>query len=166
MIRSSPVVRLGTAVAVGVATTVLAAGVALAHPASEGAHPSGCIVTVEPGSVAVGGQFTVAGNFGGASIYLVKSPNTAPAENAVPNATTPAGSSFSVTFTAEASDVGNWTVFGSIPQSGCGDSDALIVTAGLPNVAMTAPSSVVLIGWFALLVSLCLGARRLVASRR
>lgn len=166
MIRSNPVVRRSAAVAIGMAATILVSGVVLAHPASEGAHPSGCIVTVEPGSVAVGGQFTVAGNFGGASIYLVKGANASPAENAVPNATTPAGSSFSVTFTAEAGDVGDWTVVGSIPNSGCGDSDALTVTAALPNVAMAQPSNIALIGCLALLIGLGLGTRRLVGVRR
>jgi hypothetical protein len=165
MIRSNPVVRLSAAVAIGVAATILAAGVALAHPESEGAHPSGCVVTVEPGSVAVGGQFTVAGNFGGASIYLVKGADAAPAENAVADATTPAGNSFSVTFTAEAGDVGDWTVVASILETECGDSDALTVTAALPNAAMDQPSALVLIGWLALVVGLTAGLLRL-ASRR
>ena len=167
MNRSNPAMRLCAALAMGMAATILVTGAVLAHPATEGAHSSGCIVTVEPGSVAVGGQFTVAGNFGGASIYLVRGANASPAENAVPNVTTPAGAaSFSVTFTAEAGDVGDWTVVASIPASECGDSDALTVTAGLPNVAMEQPSNVVLVGWLALVVSGALGARRLVSSRR
>lgn len=166
MIRSGPVVRLGAALAIGVATTILATGAVLAHPESDGAHPAGCIVTVEPGGVAVGGQFTVAGNFGGASIYLVKGPNTAPAENAVPDATTPAGNSFSVTFTAEAGDEGDWMVSASIPETECGDSDTLTVTAALPNAAMAQPSDVVLMGWLAVLVSLVLGLLRFASLRR
>ena len=166
MIRSNPVVRRSAAVAIGMAATFLVSGVVLAHPASEGAHPSGCIVTVEPGSVAVGGQFTVGGNFGGASIFLVRGANASPAENAVPNATTPAGTSFSVTFTAEAADVGAWTVVATIPETECGDSDALTVTAALPNVAMEQPSSLALIGWLSLLLGLALGTRRLVSLRR
>ncbi len=165
MIHSRPARRLGTALAIGIATSILAAGAALAHPASEGAHPSGCIVTVEPGSVAVGGQFTVAGNFGGASIFLVKGANGTPAENAQPNATTPGGSSFSVTFTAEAADVGDLTVLGQIPGSECGDADALTVTAALPDVAMAQPSAVILIGWLVLLVGLVLALRRLAILR-
>ena len=166
MIRSNPVVRRSAAVAIGMAATFLVSGVVLAHPATEGAHPSGCIVTVEPGSVAVGGQFTVAGNFGGASIFLVRGANASPAENAVPNATTPAGTSFSVTFTAEAGDVGAWTVVATIPETECGDSDALTVTAALPNVAMEQPSSLALIGWLALLLGLAVGTQRVVSLRR
>ena len=166
MIRSNPVVRRSAAVAISVAATILVSGVVLAHPASEGAHPSGCIVTVEPGSVAVGGQFTVAGNFGGASIFLVKGANASPAESAVPNATTPAGTTFSVTFTAEADDVGAWTVVATIPETECGDSDALTVTAALPNVAMEQPSNLALIGWLALLFGMALGVRRVVSLRR
>ena len=116
--------------------------------------------------MAVGGQFTVAGNFGGASIFLVRGANASPAENAVPNATTPAGTSFNVTFTAEAGDVGAWTVVATIPETECGDSDALTVTAALPNVAMEQPSSLALIGWLALLLGLAMGTQRVVSLRR
>ena len=63
--------RLGTALLIAIAATTLITGVALAHPESEGAHPSGCIVTAEPGTVASGATFTVAGNFGGASIFVL-----------------------------------------------------------------------------------------------
>jgi len=44
------------ALAIGMTTTLMASRFVLAHPESEGAHPGGCIVTVEPGSVAVGGH--------------------------------------------------------------------------------------------------------------
>lgn len=158
-----PFLRLGTAVVIGLATTVLAAGAVFAHPESEGAHPSGCVVTVEPGSVAVGGQFTVAGNFGGASIFLVEG-SGGPAEDATPDATTPAGSSFSVTFTAEAADVGNWTVWGLLPESECGDSDGLTVTAAVPNTAVPQPTGLVVLGWSALLIGLALGLRRVMTA--
>lgn len=133
--------RVIAALAAALLAAALGAGVALAHPASEGEHPSGCIVTVDPGSVPVGGQFTVAGNFTGASIFLVRGAGASPAEGAQPNATTPqSGSGFSVTFTAEAGDVGDWTVWGILPESECGDSDRLTVTAaGVPNVAMPEP---------------------------
>jgi hypothetical protein len=165
MSHSRRFLRFGTAVVIGLATTVLAAGAVFAHPESEGAHPSGCVVTVEPGSVAVGGQFTVAGNFGGASIFLVKGAGASPAENATPNATTPAGSSFSVTFTAEAADVGDWTVVGAIPETECGDSDALTVTAAVPNTAMPQPSGAVVLGLLALFGGLALGLRRAMVAR-
>ena len=141
MLRTPRSHRIGTAVVTAIATTLIVAGATLAHPASEGDHPSSCIVTVEPGSVPVGGQFTVAGNFGGASIFLVRGTG-GPAEDAQPNATTPeSGSGFSVTFTAEAADVGDWTVHAFIPESECGDSDGLTVTAATtPNTAMPEPS--------------------------
>ncbi|MGH2429112.1 MAG: hypothetical protein ACRDGV_09585 [Candidatus Limnocylindria bacterium] len=166
MIRSRPVLRLGTALAIAIATTIMAAGVVLAHPESEGDHPSGCIVTVEPGSVAVGGQFTVAGNFGGASIFLVEGADASPAEDAAPDATTPEGDSFSVTFISEADDVGEWTVVGLLPESECGDSDGLTVTAATPDTAMAQPSAVVVIGWLALILGVALGSRRLASFRR
>ncbi|MEO7296332.1 MAG: hypothetical protein ABIZ57_09315 [Candidatus Limnocylindria bacterium] len=171
MIRSRPPLRLARAIAIAMATTLVSAGMVLAHPESEGDHPAGCVVTVEPGSVAVGAQFTVAGNFGGASIYLVEGADAAPAEDAEPIATTPEGSSFSVTFTAEVGDVGDvgeWTVIASIPASECGDSDGLIVTsATIPDVAMAQPSSwsVVMLGWLTLLIGLVMGSRRMVITR-
>ena len=71
MTTPRPAARLLTALITGVAATIITAGVALAHPEAEGSHPSGCIVTAEPGTVAPGGQFTVAGNFGGASIWVL-----------------------------------------------------------------------------------------------
>src|SRR5687768_3586622 len=108
MITSRSLVRRSSAVLIGLTMSVLTVGAVLAHPESEGSHTSACIVTVEPGSVAVGGQFTVTGQgFGGASIFIVKGAGAGPAEGATPNATTPAGQAgFSVTFTAEAADVG------------------------------------------------------------
>ena len=166
MIRSRPAVALARATAIAAVTSLMATGAVLAHPESEGEHPAGCVVTVEPGSVAVGADFTVAGNFGGASIYLVEGADAAPAEDAEPIATTPEGDSFSVTFTAEADDVGQWTVVASIPASECGDSDGLTVTAVLPDAAMAAPSSVLLIGWLALLIGIVVGAWRMATSRR
>ena len=81
MTTSPHAARLGAALLAAVAATVLAAGSVLAHPESEGDHPSGCIVTVEPGSVAVGQQFTVSGNFGGASIFIVAGADASPAES-------------------------------------------------------------------------------------
>jgi hypothetical protein len=165
MIHSRPVQSLGTALAIGIATSMVAVGAALAHPASEGAHPSGCIVTVDPGSVAVGSQFTVAGNFGGASIYIVKGANATLPAGATPAATTPAGTSFSVTFTAEAADVGDLTIFGQIPASGCGDVDGLTVTAALPDVAMAQPSDIEFVGWLAFFLGLVLALRRLANPR-
>jgi hypothetical protein len=165
MTRSHPVLRFGTAVAIGLALTVAATGAVLAHPASEGDHPSGCIVTVEPGSVAVGQQFTVAGNFGGASIFLVEGADGTVAEGAEPDATTPAGSSFSVTFTAEPSDVGEWTVVGLLPESECGDADALTVTAS-PNTAVPAPFAAVPLGLALLALALTVGVYRLDNVRR
>jgi hypothetical protein len=152
MNRSRPAQRLSAAIVLGIGAVLLASTVALAHPESEGDHPSGCVVIVEPGSVAVGGQFTVSGNFGGASIFLVEGADASPAEGAEPDATTPEGSSFSVTFTAEASDVGTWTVWGLLPESECGDADDLTVTAAPPNTAMDAPSGIAALGLMLLLV--------------
>lgn len=125
--------RILTALLAAAAATTLLAGTALAHPESEGDHPGGCIVTVEPGTIAVGQEFTVAGNFGGASIFIVPGVDAAPAEDAVPDATTPVGDdSFSVTFTALGA--ATYTVWGMIFGSECGDSDTLVVSA-LPDTA-------------------------------
>lgn len=162
MIHSRPALRRGIAVAVGLAMAIMATGAVLAHPESEGSHTSGCIVTVEPGSVAVGGQFTVSGQgFSGASIFLVRGAGAGPAEGATPNATTPEGTTpFSVTFIAEAADVGDWTVWGLLPESECGDSDSLTVTAAVPNTAVPAPSITTTLGWLVLVLGLALGIRR------
>ena len=102
---------------------------------------------------------------GGASIFLVEGTDASPAESAQPAATTPAGDSFSVTFTAEASDVGDWTVWGLIEGSECGDADALTVTAALPDVAMAQPSPLVFIGWLMAFAGFVLGLRRLASIR-
>jgi len=157
MTHSRPVQQLATAVALGLATSVLAATSAFAA--------GGCTVTVQPHSVPVGGQFTVSGNFGGASIFIVKGVNTSPSENAQPNATTPLGSSFSVTFTAEASDIGQLTVWGLLPASECGDSDQLTVTAS-PNTATAQPGPMVSIGFMLLLLAVALGLFGLAVGRR
>ncbi len=162
MIRSHPFARFSAAVITGIAATILIAGVALAHPESEGEHAGSCIVTVEPGSVMAGGEFTVAGNFGGASIFLVKGTDASPAENAVPDATTPAGSSFRVTFTAETTDIGSLTVWGLIPGSECGDADALTVSAALPDTAAELPDdTTVLAGWILVLIGITVVGERL-----
>lgn len=162
MIHSRPALRRGVAVAIGLAMAIMATGVVLAHPASEGSHASGCIVTVEPGSVAVGGQFTVTGQgFSGASIFLVRGVGASPAEGATPDATTPEGTTpFSVTFTAEAADVGDWTVWGLLPETECGDSDSLTVTAAIPNTAVPMHSLAATIGWLVLGLGLALGIHR------
>jgi hypothetical protein len=157
MTHSRPILRLSIAIAVGLATSVMVAAGAFAA--------GGCTVTVQPHSVPVGGQFTVSGNFGGASIFIVKGVNASPAENAQPNATTPAGSSFSVTFTAEASDIGQLTVWGLLPASECGDSDQLTVTAS-PNTATSQPRATVSIGLLVLASALALGLFSLAVGRR
>ena len=157
MTHSRPILRLSIAIAVGLATSAMVAAGAFAA--------GGCTVTVQPHSVPVGGQFTVSGNFGSASIFIVKGVNASPAENAQPNATTPAGSSFSVAFTAEASDVGQLTVWGLLPASECGDSDQLTVTAS-PNTATSQPRATVSIGLLVLASALALGLFCLAVGRR
>lgn len=166
MTTSLHAARLGAALLAAIAATVLATGAVLAHPESEGDHPGGCVVIVEPGSVAVGQQFTVTGNFGGASIFVVAGADAAPAEDASPDATTPPGDSFSVTFTAESSDVGENTVHGILPESECGDADDLTVTQA-PNTAMEPSATpMVLIGLVLLVAGLAFGVDRAMASRR
>jgi hypothetical protein len=128
--------RTLTALFAAAAASTLLAGTVLAHPESEGDHPGGCIVTVEPGNIAVGEEFTVEGNFGNASIFIVPGADAAPAEDAEPDAVTPEGDSFSVTFTALGA--ATYTVWGMIFGSECGDADTLVVTA-VPNTATDAP---------------------------
>jgi hypothetical protein len=125
--------RLGAALIGAIATLALSAGLALAHPESEGEH-GGCIVTAEPGTIPQGGEFTVEGNFGGASIFVLPGADATPDFDAEPDATTPLGDSFSVTFTATGSP-GDITVVGFIEGSECGDTDHITVTGTLPNTA-------------------------------
>ena len=136
MLTSRSTSRLAAALIGAVATLALTAGVAFAHPESEGDHPgSSCIVTAEPGTIPAGGQFTVSGNFGPASIFVLPGRNASPAEDAEPDAMTTSSSSFSVTFTATGSP-GDLTVLAVIEDTECGDTDHVTVTAGtLPNTA-------------------------------
>jgi len=163
MSTSLPVARIGTALLAALAATTLLAGTALAHPESEGDHPGGCIVTVEPGTIAVGQEFTVEGNFGGASIFIVPGVDAAPAEDAVPDATTPVGDdSFSVTFTALGA--ATYTVWGMIFGSECGDADTLVVNA-VPDTAVATPMTsgepLALAGLAVLAAGVWIGTRRL-----
>ena len=135
MLRSRSTARSGAALIAATATLALTAGIALAHPESEGDHPEGCIVTAEPGSIPVGGDFTVEGNFGGASIFVLPGADATPDFDAEPDATTPLGDSFSVTFTATGSP-GDITIVGFIDGSECGDTDHITVTAAVPDTAM------------------------------
>ncbi len=97
----------------------------------------GCTITVEPSTVADGGQITVSGDFGGAEVHLVQGENASVPEDSEPVVTTPVDqASFSVTITMLPGSVGTWTVWGFIEGSECGDSAALTVTAGtVPNTA-------------------------------
>ena len=128
-----------------------------------------CNITVTPSSVSVGQQFTVAGNFGGAEIFLVEGADASPAEDAEPDATTPEGSSFSVTFTAEAGDEGTWTVWGLIPATECGASAPLTITAAaaIPNTAVSLTAGPALLtGLLLLAIALVLVGARRSATRR
>lgn len=155
--------RRATAVLAACAITALTATIALAHPESEGDHPGGCVVTAEPGTIPVGGDFTVEGNFGNASIFILPGHDPTLAEGATPDATTPEGDSFSVTFTATG-DPGELTVFAAIEGSECGDTDHIMVTGTLPNTAMDpeADAGVPIVAGLMLLGgAIALGQRRL-----
>lgn len=115
----------------------------------------------------VGQQFTVAGNFGGAQMFVVEGADASPAEDATPAATTEEGGSFSVTFTAEAGDIGEHTVWAFIPGSECGDSDGLTVTALIPDTATELPSDqFILAGAVLLLAGTALGSGQVIRSHR
>jgi hypothetical protein len=158
---SASAARFGVAILAAMAATILIAGSAFAHPESEGEHAGGCIVTAEPGTIAAGGQFTVAGNFGGASIFVLPGHDPTLAEDATPDATTPEGDSFSVTFTATG-DPGELTIIGLIEGSECGDTDHIMVTGTVPNTATEVPSAGPILAGFALLLAATVfGARRL-----
>ena len=99
-----------------------------------------CNITLEPTTVAEGGQFVVSsGDFGaGAEIHLVFGEDATLPEDSEPIATIPVdqSSDLSVTITMLPGSAGTWTVWAFIPGSECGDSATLTVTAGtLPNTA-------------------------------
>lgn len=139
MTTSPRAARFVTALFAAVAATTILAGAALAHPGTAADHGgSSCIVTVEPHTITVGQDFTVEGTFGGARIFIIPGEDATIPEDAEPNATTPEGDSFSVTFTA--TGAATYTIWGLIEGSECGDSDTLVVNA-LPDTAMpTSPA--------------------------
>ena len=159
--------RLGAALVGATATLALTAGMALAHPESEGDHPGGCIVTAEPGTIPAGGEFTVSGNFGGASIWVLAGADASVPEDAPPDATTPSGaSSFSVTFTATG-DPGELTVVAAIEATECGDTDDVTVTAAtMPNTAVGGQTDALTALAGLLLVGAAFLARRIGAAAR
>lgn len=167
MSTSSRITRVLAAVVAAGAAITMFAGATLAHPESEGDHVGSCIVTVEPGTIGVGQEFTVKGNFGGASIFIVPGTNGTIGEDVEPDATTPQGGSFSVTFTAIGA--ATYTVWGLIEGSECGDSDTLVVNA-LPDTAMAASTGfapiVQLIGLLLVAPSATLAAARFAKARR
>ncbi len=152
--------RIAAAFIAATAITALTAVTALAHPESEGDHPGGCIVTAEPGTISVGGEFTVEGNFGGASIFVLPGADAVPDFDQEPDATTPPGDSFSVTFT-HTGDPGDLTIVAFIDATECGDTDHITVTATLPNTATDARTDLL-----APLAGLVLLASAVVLGRR
>ena len=166
MLTSRPTSRLGPALLGAIASLALTAGVALAHPESEGDHPGGCVVTAEPGTITAGGKFTVTGNFGGASVFVLPGRNAAPGEDAEPDVTTPEGSSFSVEFTATGSP-GDLTIVGLINETECGDTDHVTVTAAtLPNTATEGQSDALAVAGLLLLGAALLVRRYGLVARR
>jgi hypothetical protein len=117
---------------IGLSMALLFAGTARAG--------GGCQITIDPSTIAEGGQFVVSGNFGAnAEVRLVAGEDVAPPEDSEPVYTVPAGrSSFSATITMGAGTEGTWTVWGLIPATECGDSAILTVTGTVPDTAMSA----------------------------
>ena len=132
--------------------------------------PAGnCSISVEPATIADGGQFVVSlGGFGaGAEIHLVPGEGTAVPEDSVPIATIPVDhtGSVSVTITMLSGSVGTWTVWAFLEGTECGDSATLTVTAGtIPNTAAR-PATLPLIALVGALL-LILGATSFQRLRR
>jgi hypothetical protein len=131
---TSPHRRVTVALAgfIGLLMALLFAGTARAG--------GGCQITIEPSTIAAGGQFVVSGNFGaGAEVHLVPGEDVAPPEDSEPVYTVPEDrSSFSATITMGADTQGTWTVWGLIPATECGDSAILTVTGTVPDTATDA----------------------------
>ena len=113
-------------------------GLLMAFAFAGTARAGGCQITIEPSTIAAGGQFVVSGNFGAnAEVHLVPGEDAAPPEDSEPVYTVPEGrSSFSATITMASDTQGIWTVWGFIPASECGDSAILTVTGTLPDAAV------------------------------
>ena len=121
------------AAAIGLLVTLV-----VAAPARAGGN---CTISIEPDSVAVGGQFVVTGTFGAnAEVHLVRGENQSPPEDSEPVYTAPTNSSaLSATITMGQGTEGVWTVWGLIPATECGDSAILTVNA-VPDTAMGTPA--------------------------
>ncbi len=130
----------------------------------------GCQITIEPGTIAAGGQFVVSGNFGAdAEVHLVPGEDVPPPEDSEPVYTVPPDrSSFSATITMGADTQGTWTVWGFIPATECGDSAILTVTGTLSDTALATDGRGAWSALGVLLVALALmGVSRFtVAARR
>ena len=130
----------------------------LALLAAETAQAGGnCSISVEPETVAVGQQYVVSGNFGGAEVHLVRGENVATPEDSEPVATTAQGDSFEVTITAGPGSEGIWTVWGFIEGSECGDS-ALVTVTAVPDTSMDASGWPLATSVGALLLALAMGS--------
>jgi len=107
-----------------------------------------CSITVEPDTIPVGGQFVVSGTFGaGAEVHLVRGTSGSIPEDSEPVYTAPQGqASLQATITMGEGTEGEWTVWGLIFATECGDSALLTVTA-VPDTAADAsgwaPASIV-----------------------
>ena len=117
------------AIALGLLLTAWVAGTARAG--------GNCSISVDPGTVLVGGQFVVSGNFGaGAEVHLVRGTSGSLPEDSEPVYTSPQNrSSLQATVTMGQGTEGVWTVWGLIPATECGDSAQVTVT-GVPDTAM------------------------------
>ena len=127
--RRVPIVLAGI---IGLLMALLFAGTARAG--------GGCQITIEPSTIAAGGQFVVSGDFGAsAEVHVVPGEDVAPPEDSEPVYTVPADrSSFSATITMASDTEGTWTVWGFIPATECGDSAILTVTGTVPDTALAA----------------------------
>jgi hypothetical protein len=171
-----PTQLIALAIALGMMALLVMARPTAAAPAGE------CTITVEPSTVAVGDQFVVSGDFGAnAEIHLVRGDSTSFPEDSEPVATVPLDeSSFSVSFTAQAGDEGQWTVWAFIFGTECGDSAPLTITASsptpsptpaapapvLPDTAVEEPVSTPVQASLLLALGIALALSRLVLLRR
>lgn len=133
----------------------------------------GCQITIEPSTIAAGGQFVVSGDFGAnAEVHLVPGEDVAPPEDSEPVYTVPSDrSSFSATITMGADTQGTWTVWGLIPATECGDSAILTVTGTVPDTALAADgrgesSAVLTLGVLLLTLALMSLPRSTTAARQ
>jgi hypothetical protein len=109
---------------------------------TEAASGGDCDLVVSPSVVEVGQDFWVSGTFNNAEIHQVRGINVAPPEDSQPVAfAAPDEASFRFRFSAELSEVGDWTIWAIVVDTECSDSALVKIVRDLPDTAIRQPAN-------------------------